>query len=113
VAHVRLHDIAAEPKYPLRAARDRAEWPRSNVLVAGVGAFQRLIETTLVQLVRRKPERESGIGARKATMHIPMRHGTLEPLVDVDIGGAEEVVHHHVTGRVNLVHGLLQSSDCK
>jgi hypothetical protein len=66
--------------------------------VAGVGSFERLVESTVVQICWRVAERKSGIRAGDTPVHVAMGYWRLPPLVDIDVGCTEEFVDHLVAG---------------
>ena len=83
--------------------------PAERVLVARVRALERHDEATLPLLVLREVHREAGVAAGEAAVHVAVRQRRLAPLVDVDVGRAEERIGDLVRGGLDgrgLGHGV-------
>ena len=94
-AEVRLDEIAAvvgaEADVPAKP-RDVAQCATGRSVLGTGDRHQRLEETTLVPRRRREVHGESAIGALEATVHEPVAHRLVTPLVDVDVRRVEQEI---------------------
>ena len=102
VALVRLHEVRAARRRE-RDTAHRADAALRGVLVAAVAALEGLEQSAVPLVGGWEIERESGVGAFEATVHVPMPHRGVPLLVDVDPSRSEERIGH----RAPLVPGDL------
>ncbi|CAB4823873.1 unannotated protein [freshwater metagenome] len=73
VAHVRLHHVSTETERHRQPADVAAQGTREHILMPGVRALQRLIQTTPITAVHWEPQREPRIRPLEPAVHITVR----------------------------------------
>src|SRR4029077_19638911 len=95
--HVRLHEVAATRDRELDEASERTF---GRAVLGTRHRRHRMEEPTLVAGRGREVHREPTVGAVEPAVHVPVRHGPVAPLVDVD----ERLDEHRVCESHRAVH---------